>query len=303
MPGGVSFCGGSGDDSEGVLAGLGQAVKPPVWVRAVVAGSLVALVAANVWPILLVSLGTPLASAAEILFLVFYVWWTNGAGPPRSTRVARRSVSRAATLSPEQWTWGLFGALSFAVTVHASIVILFRLQSFPIAAFRRGYDLSFIPSVALRWLAVVISAMSAGVCEETGFRGYMQQPLEERHGPLIAILLSALVFTAFHLSKAWAVPAMIPVIFGAGVLLGLLAWSSGSLIPSIVGHVLMDIGMFAYWWTGIAGDFTERPISEVGIDRAFLLACVVIGMTSFGVFYAIKRLRRLKAPPPHSEPA
>jgi hypothetical protein len=36
-------------------------------------------------------------------------------------------------------------------------------------------------------------------------------------------------------------------VFGAGILLGLLAWSSGSLIPAMIGHVVMDIGLFAYW--------------------------------------------------------
>ncbi len=35
---------------------------------------------------------------------------------------------------------------------------------------------------------------------------------------------------------------MVPIVFGAGVLLGLLAWSSGSLIPGMIGHVVMDIG-------------------------------------------------------------
>jgi len=37
---------------------------------------------------------------------------------------------------------------------------------------------------------------------------------------------------------------MIPIVFGAGALLGLLAWSSESLIPGIIGHVMMDIGLF-----------------------------------------------------------
>ena len=34
-------------------------------------------------------------------------------------------------------------------------------------------------------------------------------------------------------------------VLGAGVLLGLLARSSGSLIPGMIGHVVMDIGLFA----------------------------------------------------------
>jgi len=71
----------------------------------------------------------------------------------------------------------LLAAVFFAATVHASIVVLFRLVPFPMAAFREGYNFSFITTRPLQWIAVVMSALSAGVCEETGFRGYMQVSL------------------------------------------------------------------------------------------------------------------------------
>ena len=181
--------------------------------------------------------------------------------------------------------------LFFAATVHAAIVLLFRLVPFPTATFRQGYDFSFIPSLRLKWLAVVVSATSAGICEETGFRGYMQRPIEQRHGVRAAILISSLFFMALHLTKAWALLGMVPIVFGAGVLLGLLAWASSSLIPGMLGHVLMDIGLFAYWWTGIAGDFTSRPISETGVDQLFLIACAAFAISLFVVLFAISKLR------------
>ena len=193
-----------------------------------------------------------------------------------------------------QWVWGLGAAIFFAATIHAAIVLLFRLVPFPVAAFRQGYDFSFIPSLPLKWLAVVLSAASAGICEETGFRGYMQQPIERRHGAPTAIFLSSVFFTLLHLTKGWAPVGMVPIVFGAGILLGLLAWSSESLIPGMVGHIVMDIGLFAYWWTGIAGEFTARPISETGVDRPFLFTCAVFATALFVVLLAISRLRRVK---------
>jgi hypothetical protein len=159
------------------------------------------------------------------------------------------------------------------------------------AAFRQGYDFSFIPSLPLRWIAVVVSATSAGICEETGFRGYMQRPIEQRHGAPVAILISSLFFTAVHLTKDWAMVGMVPIVFGAGVLLGLLAWSSGTLIFGMIGHVVMDIGLFAYWWTGIAGTFTARPITETGVDQSFLIACAVFATSLFIGLLAISKLR------------
>jgi membrane protease YdiL (CAAX protease family) len=265
--------------------------KLPVSLRAIVSGLLIALVAVNIWPILLVNLGVPVAAVAELIFLGLYLWWTSGGGPPRRTRDFRQNAFRCSALSPELWFWGIVGGIFFAVTVHAAIVLLFRFVPFPLTMFRRGYDLSFIPSLPLKWLAVIVSAISAGVCEETGFRGYMQRPIEQRHGTAVAILISTVFFTLIHLSKAWSVAGMVPIVFGAGLLLGLLAWSSQSLIPAVIGHIVMDIGLFAYWWTGIAGEFTARPVSETGIDVPLVIACLTLVVSLLVTLFAISRLR------------
>ena len=272
----------------------GPWAKLPVSLRAVIAGLLIALPAANVWPLLLLNLGALFASIAEAMFLALYIWWAAGGGPPRASQTSRSTAFRRGTLSARQWLWGMVAALSFATTIHASIVLLFRFVPFPVAEFRRGYDFSFIPTVPLRWLAVVISAASAGICEETGFRGYMQRPMELTHGATAGILISSLFFTVLHLTKGWALAGMVPIIFGAGILLGLLAWSSGSLIPCMIGHTIMDIGLFGYWWTGIAGEFTLRPIGETGVDRAFVIACVTAWTMLMVTLLAIWRLRSLR---------
>jgi membrane protease YdiL (CAAX protease family) len=266
--------------------------KVPISLRAITSGLLLTLAAVNVWPLLLLNLGVPLAAFTEVIFLGLFLWWTGGGGPPRTTGAARATAFRRGRLSPAQWFWAVIAALFFAATIHASIVLLFRFVSFPMAAFRHGYDISFIPSQTLRWLAVVVSATSAGICEETGFRGYMQRPIEQRHGAPVAILISSLFFMALHLTKAWATPGMVPIVFGAGVLLGLIAWSSGSLIPGMIGHVVMDVGLFAYWWTGIAGDFTARTITDTGVDRPFVITCATFTISLFMVLFAILGLLR-----------
>jgi membrane protease YdiL (CAAX protease family) len=242
----------------------------------------------------LLNLGAPVASIAEAMFLGLYIWWAAGGGPPRASQTSRATAFRRGTLSAGQWLWGMVGALCFALAIHASIVLLFRFVPFPVAEFRRGYDFSFIPTVPLRWLAVVISAASAGICEETGFRGYMQRPMELSHGAPVAILNSSLFFTLLHLTKGWALAGMIPIIFGAGILLGSLALSSGSLIPCMIGHTIMDVGLFGYWWTGIAGEFTLRPIGETGVDQAFVIACVAACAMLTVTLLAIWRLSSLR---------
>jgi membrane protease YdiL (CAAX protease family) len=282
---------------------IAQDNQPSRWTRlpislwAIITGIVIALLPASVWPLLLLSLCVPLAATIEVIFLGFYVWWASGGGPPHGTRAARSHAFRSGSVSPAQCFWAIITALSFVATIHAAIVLLFRFVPFPLAAFRRGYDLSFISSLPMKWVAVVVSATSAGVCEETGFRGYMQQPIEQRHGAPVAILVSSFFFTLLHLTKAWAVTGMVAIVFGAGVLLGLLAWASGSLIPGMIGHVVMDIGLFAYWWTGIVGNFTARPITETGVDGPFCITCIVLAITLVIVLVAAWQLRRLRVSP------
>jgi membrane protease YdiL (CAAX protease family) len=270
-------------------------MRLPISLRAIITGLLIALVPANVWLLLLMKLGAPLAAIAELIFLAFYLWWAGGGGPPSTTQAVRVFAFRRGRLSATQWVWGVIAAVFFAATIHASIVLLFRLVPFPMASFRHGYDLSFVPSLSWKWIVVVISAASAGVCEETGFRGYMQRPIEQRSGAVVAILISSFFFMLLHLTKDWATIGMVPIVFGAGVLLGLLAWSCGSLIPCMIGHTLMDIGLFAYWWTGIAGDFTAQPITHTGVDQGFLIACVAFTISLGMVLLAILKFRRHSA--------
>ena len=89
--------------------------KLPISLRAIVSGIVIALVPANVWPLLLLNLGVPLAAIIEVIFLGLYLWWASGGGPPRTVQATRVTAFRRGTLSPTQWFWGLIGALFFAV--------------------------------------------------------------------------------------------------------------------------------------------------------------------------------------------
>jgi membrane protease YdiL (CAAX protease family) len=269
-------------------------VSVPVIIRAVIGGILIGMIAANVWPILLLELGMPSAAVVELVFLGLYAWWAAGGGPPTSLKGIRADYFRVSSLSGSQWLWGVVAAAAFAASIHAAMVLLFRFVPFPAAAFHSGYDFSFIGSRQMQWLACVVSALSAGVCEETGFRGYMQRPIENRHGPAVAILISSLAFMLIHLTKDWALIGMVPIVFGAGVLLGTLARASGTLIFGMLGHWIMDIGLFAYWWTQIAGTFTQRRISEAGMDRAFFIECAVFVISVTLMLVATARLRELR---------
>ncbi len=99
-------------------AGSPRQMKSLVTLRAVVAGLWIAIVATNVWPLLLLNLGVPAASIIEVIFLALYVWWAGGVGPP----ALRHFVGKC--YCPHNGLGGLVAAFFFALTIHAAMVLL-----------------------------------------------------------------------------------------------------------------------------------------------------------------------------------
>jgi membrane protease YdiL (CAAX protease family) len=91
-------------------------------------------------------------------------------------------------MSAAVWKWGLAAAMLIVVIWQSGMVLTFRIVEFPAEAFTAGYNLEARP-LWLAWLMVIMSSLVAGICEETGYRGYMQVPLEERYSPGVAITI------------------------------------------------------------------------------------------------------------------
>ena len=133
----------------------------------------------------------------------------------------------------------------------------------------------------------MISAV-AGICEEVGFRGYMQAPLEKRYSPLFSIAIVSVVVVLVHLHQAWSGPILLHIFF-ISVLFGSVAYFSGSLIPGIIAHFIMDICNFAFWWTDLGGQFDRQTISTVGVDSHFIIWSIVLIICIASFILVLKR--------------
>jgi membrane protease YdiL (CAAX protease family) len=182
----------------------------------------------------------------------------------------------------------LVAALLFVLIVQASFVVTFCLIPFPAERFTADYkELERMP-VWTAWSLIVMGSIVAAICEETGFRGYMQMALQKRYGPKGAIVSTSIFFTLIHLSHSWALP-ILPHIFGASVLLGLLAWRSGSLIPGIIGHAILDIFDYSCWWTTITGKIDRKTIVETGVNAHFVIWALLLVAASIAFFRVIRK--------------
>jgi sodium transport system permease protein len=100
---------------------------------------------------------------------------------------------------------------------------------------------ALIPSVPV---ALLVFALVPAVCEETAFRGYILSGLSRSYRPAWAIVLSALLFGFLHVLLS-----LFNQLFNAtllGLILGVLALQSGSLLPGVLFHLLNNtLGVLA----------------------------------------------------------
>ena len=223
----------------------------PVLIRAILAGIFVTFAGIGVWLFCLTAIPAPWS--VIIMAGVLWLYWKYFSGNwwPRSTADARSKNFRAIRLSANNWKWGLAGTLLFLIILESATVLTFRLIEFPAEAADAYAEFGFntLPLWHV-WLIIIMASVVAGICEEVGFRGYIQVPLEERYGPVAGITITSLLFTVLHLNQAWAGPILFQI-FAISALFGILAYTTGTLIPSIIGHTIMDILNFAFWWTDI----------------------------------------------------
>jgi sodium transport system permease protein len=114
------------------------------------------------------------------------------------------------------------------------------------------------------WASLFAFALVPAVCEEFAFRGFILSGLERDHRTRSAILLSALMFGFLHVLLS-----LFQQLFNAallGLVLGLLAVRSRSILPGIVFHLLnnalavsLSLVVAAPWWAPVIPWIYRNP--------------------------------------------
>lgn len=252
--------------------------RVPVIVRAVLAGTVVSAAGLAPWILFAsanqkVLLAVPWAIAPTALFLWQYLRYLSGAGWPRSTSESRRVSLRANSLSGEVWGAALLaGMLGLMATLPLGGLMsrLMRLpaESQPISVPKE------MPFVTV-FMLLVMASVVAGVVEETAFRGYMQGPIERRHGPTVAILVTGTFFGLAHFTHhPTAVLTMLPHYIFIAAVFGGLAWLTNSILPGIVVHAAGDVYSLTRLWATGQPEWQVSPtpaplVWDTGPDAAF----------------------------------
>jgi len=197
----------------------------------------------------------PWAAAATLLYLILYLAWLNGAGPPRRWKAARHYRLRLWRHGSAGWSKEGIGVTLSLMGAIGMLTIMWIIMGAP----ERPPDLSPYPTTAYLVSVVVMTALVAGVTEEAAYRGYMQRGLE-RFGGGIAITVSALVFALAHGVHGFQTLVLLgPGIFLAGLVYGALARHTGSILPGMLMHFLGDLAFIYFGLLG--GDWRLLVVS------------------------------------------
>jgi len=258
----------------------------PVLIKAILLGFIVNSIGVYGWLLIVIIVPQVLNGywliPIAIFYLILYFTYFSGISSKNQTLETRRRYFRTLRPSMKVWKYGLISALFFVIIMQALFVLTFRLVQFPGDEFTTSLYLNDL-SLPFAITIIVLSSLFAGICEEVGLRGYGQVPLEEEYGAIPAILITSIAFFMMHLHQAWMTNIMISV-FLIGLMLGIMAYTTRSLLPGIIGHTVADIINFSYWWSDIGGRYNKAPISLTGIDLHFIVWLLIL-FFSILIFY------------------
>jgi sodium transport system permease protein len=160
--------------------------------------------------------------------------------------------------------------------------------------FQRLHDMLRPRGPADAVLSVLAIAVAPGVCEELLFRGLVLHALRGRLGTAAAVVVSALLFGAIHLDFSGSGPTLyrVPFAVAVGVGFALLRLRTGSLVPAMLAHALVNATTFA-------AALQEAPTAVLPAPRPWLgLGLLVGGATAQA--WLLSRLRSPSAVPSHA---
>jgi membrane protease YdiL (CAAX protease family) len=244
-----------------------------------------------------VATAVPWAIAPAALYLWAYWRFIGGRWGAAASAATRRQSLRANKLSLRLWAASLAAGLIGFGSLVALLVLVARLVRLPASSpILTPPDMPVVTALSL----LVAASIVAGVTEEAAFRGYMQGPIERRHGLALAILVSGTVFGLLHFPTHPAdVLWMLPYYIAVSAVYGGLTWAANSILPALVLHAGGDVVVLARWWLTGRPEWQIGPtlpplVWDAGVDMPFVLTAVAAAALVVATAIAYRAVQRLR---------
>lgn len=199
--------------------------------------------------------------------------------------LATRYVSLSPGLIERRNLWQLIGLIVLVVLSDVTWqVAIYELPCY-LNLFPKEYVEDLNADMQMNLPLYLDFCLLGPIMEEFAFRGVLLGGLlRMRCHPWLAILLSAIVFSAFHIS-----PITFLGITVSGIVYGWLFWRTKSLLPSILGHLINNAiaGVGTFLSEYYADPYEEEYTPSV--ETLVILIAVAIPL----LFFALYRINKL----------
>ncbi len=235
----------------------------------------------------------PWAVPVTAVYLWFFWRYLQGKGPPESTAEERRTGLRADRVAGRMWAWALLAGGLGIVALVLALRVVNRMVVLPV---QQLPDLGNVPKLTVLSL-LLMAAPVAGIIEEAAFRGYMQGPIERRHGMVIAILITGTMFAVAHLDFTLI---LWPYYVAVAAIYGIVTHLTKSILPAVVLHTCGNLySNFDLWlhgqaeWQAAAGP--AALIWKTGADASFWKSSLALLLVTAVTVWAYFKLARVAA--------
>lgn len=175
---------------------------------------------------------------------------------------------------------GYYGVRAPRSTDYRATLYFLPLLAMVLLQLPKGFDHQLD---ALDIALVIVLMLGVGFLEELIFRGFLYQAIRERRGVNRAIVITGVTFGLGHivnLARGYTGEQQllqIVVAVAIGLVVALLVALTGSIMPGVVFHILVNI----------SGDLTAMDLQqELYVSAGILLICAAYGA------YLVRQLRR-----------
>lgn len=178
-------------------------------------------------------------------------------------------------------------AIVLTIVAYPTVILLGWLNAFlPVPGWMAEMQQSMdeminklLGSENILWMGLFHIGLVPSICEEIMYRGYVQRSLEKSWGIWTAIIVSGLIFGAYHLQITRILP-----LAALGMLFAYITYVSNSLIPAMVAHLVNNGGQIILN-TIYPEMFDQELNADTDLPWAWILFGVVILITLLSIFH------------------
>lgn len=201
----------------------------------------------------------------------------------KSYRYPLKTALRLNPVTFDIMIWSLLLGISFAILGDQLDRIVQSWYPMPVELLEQlelTFQTKYISDFILLFL---IGTVGAGFCEEILFRGFFQRILEKRMQLIAAILFPAILFGIVHV-----LPWLIFQITVMGIVLGIIAWRTDSVYPTIIIHAANNAIAILFL------KFNTPEVESIYLTNEFVDPKIVLVSTAIFIF-ASTRIWRISS--------